>query len=65
MGGGGDVDLKLCGGQTINKKGLNKSVECGETHEELLAALTKSSAEKSHHGRGLFKMVFGVNEMAL
>ena len=38
--------------------------ECGEKHEELGAGLTKSGAEKSHRGWGLFKMVFGVDGMA-
>ena len=65
MEGGGDIKIKLCSGQRVDKKELNKRDECGGKHGKLLAGLTKSGAKKSHRGRGLFKMVFGVDRMDL
>ena len=66
MGGGGrHLNIKLCGGRRMNKKGSDKRDDCGGKHSKLLAALTESGAEKSYRGRGLFKMVFGVDGMVL
>ena len=63
--GAGDININLCGGRRMNKKGSDKRDDCGGKYSKLLAALTESGAEKSYQGQELFKMVFGVDGMVL